>query len=164
MTWRMEQPGRVSTASGSTKHNSEVSCAIFSSVQSLGRLGRRGDTRDDSAEILFQPFQQKAFVSSSGYGQGCTFFDVVHPAFPLPTTASPTLQCALKDGFGEAVTACGMLEPCKFLSLDSCSKRFLWTHKEVDLAPHPVVGLVLQVGDEKKFPQAHGFKSLDPVF
>ena len=30
---------------------------------------------------------------------------------------------------------------------DSCQKRFLWTHKEVDLAPLPVVGLVLQVGD-----------------
>ena len=30
-------------------------------------------------------------------------FGVVHPAFPLPTTASPTLQDALKKGFGEAV-------------------------------------------------------------
>ena len=40
-----------------------------------------------------------------------------------------------------------MPEPCKLQSLDSCQKRFLWTHKEVDLAPHPVVGLVLQVGD-----------------
>ena len=29
----------------------------------------------------------------------------------------------------------------------SCQKRFLWTHKKVDLALHPVVGLVLQVGD-----------------
>ena len=43
-------------------------------------------------------------------------------------------------------------EPCKFLSLDSCQKRFLWTHKEVDLAPHQVVGLVLQVEDAEKFP------------
>ena len=59
--------------------------------------------------------------------------------------ASPTIQGALKDGFEEAVVVCGMLEPCKFPSLDSCQKRFLWTHKEVDLAPHPVIGLVLQV-------------------
>ena len=58
--------------------------------------------------------------------------------------------------------ACGMPEPCKFPSLDSCQKRFLWTHKEVDLAPHPVVGLVLQVGDAEKFPQALGFEGLDP--
>ena len=29
--------------------------------------------------------------------------DVVHPVFPLPTTASPTLQGALKVGCGEAV-------------------------------------------------------------
>ena len=54
--------------------------------------------------------------------------------------------------------ACDMPEPCKFQSLDSCQKRFPWTHKGVDLAPHPVVGLVLQVGDAEKFPQALGFR------
>ena len=30
--------------------------------------------------------------------------------------------------------------------------------------PHPVIGLVLQVGNVEKFPQALGFKSLDPFF
>ena len=79
------------------------------------------------------------------HGQGCPLFDVVHPAFSLPTTASSTLQGALKNGFGEAVVVCDMPEPCKFPSLDSCQKVFLWTHKEVDHAPHPVVGLVLQI-------------------
>ena len=29
---------------------------------------------------------------------------------------------------------------------------------------HPVVGLVLQVGDTEKFPQALAFESLDPLF
>ena len=102
--------------------------------------------RDDSAEILFQSFLQEAlvFVSSSvWYRQGCPFFDVVHSAFSLPVVASPTLQGALKDGFGEAVMAYDMPEPCKFPSLDSCQKRFLQTHKEADLALLPVVGLVL---------------------
>ena len=79
--------------------------------------------------------------------QGCPLLDVFHPAFPLPTTASPTLQGALKDGFGEAVVACDMHEPWKFPSLESCQKRFLWTHMGVDLAPHSLVGLALQVGD-----------------
>ena len=65
------------------------------------------------------------------------FFDVVYPAFPLPTKASPTLKGALKDGFEEAVMVCGLPEPCKFPSLDSGQKRFLWTHKEIDLAPAP---------------------------
>ena len=60
--------------------------------------------------------------------------------------------------------ACDILEPCKFPSLDSRQKRFLWTHKEVDLAPHQVVGIVLKVGDAEKFPQALGFESLDPFF
>ena len=55
-----------------------------------------------------------------------------------------------------------MPKPCKFPSLDSCQKRFLWTHKEADLALHPVVGLVLQAGDAEEFPQAPGFEGLDP--
>ena len=58
--------------------------------------------------------------------------------------------------------ACDMPEPRKFPSLDSCHKRFPWTHKEADLAPHPVVCLVLKVRDAEKFPQALGFESLDP--
>ena len=80
------------------------------------------------------------------------------------TIASPTLHRALKNVFGEAVVACDMPEPCKFPSLDSCQRRFLWTHKEADLAPHPVVGLVLQVGDAEKFPKTLGFENLDPFF
>ena len=51
-------------------------------------------------------------LSSSSNGQGRPLFDVVYPAFPLPTTASPTVQGALKDVVGEAVVACDMPEPC----------------------------------------------------
>ena len=58
--------------------------------------------------------------------------------------------------------ACDLPEPCKFPPLDSYKKRFLWTHKDVDLAPHPVVGLVFQVGDTEKFSHALGFESLAP--
>ena len=80
------------------------------------------------------------------HGPGCSLFEAVHPVFPLPTTESPTHKGTLKDGFGKAVMACDMPEPWKILPLDRCQKRFLWTHKEVDLAPHPVVGLVFQAG------------------
>ena len=59
--------------------------------------------------------------------------------------------------------ACDMPEPCTFSFLDSYQKRFLWTHKQVDLAPHPVVYPVLLVGDTE-FPHAPGFQSLDPIF
>ena len=59
---------------------------------------------------------------------------------------------------------CDMLEPCECPSLDSCLKRFLWTNKEVGLAPHPFVGLVLQVGDAETFCQALSLDSLDPFF
>ena len=53
----------------------------FSSVQSLDRLGRRGNTTDDSAEIVFQSFLQEAFMSKSGMGRDIHPFDIVHPAF-----------------------------------------------------------------------------------
>ena len=115
---------------------------------------------DDSEEIRFQSFLWETAVSSSGMERDeCPLFDVVHP---LPTTASSTFKGALKNGFGEAVVARDMPEPCEFPFLDSSQKRFLWTHKEVDFAPHQVVGLVLQVGDAEKFPQAVGHESLDP--
>ena len=65
--------------------------------------------RDNLEQIVFQPFLQEALVSGSG-----TDRDVVHPAVPLPTTASPTLQGVWKDGFGDAVVACDMPEPCNF--------------------------------------------------
>ena len=55
-----------------------------------------------------------------------------------------------------------MPEPCEFPSVDSCMKTLLWTDKDVDLAPRPVVGRVLQVGDAEQFPQALDFESLDP--
>ena len=40
----------------------------------------------------------------------------------------------------------------------------MWTHKGADFAPHPVIGLVLQVGDAEKFPQALGLESLGQFF
>ena len=89
-------------------------------------------------------------------------FDIVHTAFPLPTTESSALQGALKNGFGEAVVTCDMPEPRELPSLDTCQKRFLRTHKEGDLAPHPFVSLALQVGDAEKLPRALGLESLDP--
>ena len=64
--------------------------------------------------------------------------------------------------------ACDISEPCKFPSLDpsldSYQRMFLWTHKDVDLALHPVVGLVLRVGHAEKFNWALGFKSLNTFF
>ena len=71
---------------------------------------------DDSAEILFQ----EACCEQLWHWQGCPLFDVVYLAFPLPTMTLPTLEGALKDGFGEAVVACDMPESYKFPSLDSC--------------------------------------------
>ena len=38
-----------------------------------------------------------------------------------------------------------------FLSLVKFLTRFLWTHREVTLAPHSVVDLVLQVENAEKF-------------
>ena len=73
----------------------------------------------------------------------------------MPTTVPPILQDALKDGFTEAVVACDLPEPGKLPSLDSCQKRFRWTHKGADLAPHPSRRC-------KEVPQALGIEKLDP--
>ena len=43
----------------------------FSSVQSLDRLGRRGDMRNKSAPTVFHPFPQEALASSSRMGRRC---------------------------------------------------------------------------------------------
>ena len=56
--------------------------------------------------------------------------------------------------------ACNMHEPCKFPSPDSSQKKFPWTDKGADLAPHPVVGLV----DVEKISQALSFEGLDFFF
>ena len=92
---------------------------------------------------------------------GCLLSDVVLPAFPVPTAVSPTLQCDLKNVAIEAVMVRDMLKPCEFSPLDSCRKKFLGTQKDVDLALHPVTGLVLQEGYEEKFPKATGLESVD---
>lgn len=42
----------------------------FSSVESFGRLGRVGDIRGDSVDIVFQSLLLKATVSSSGLQDG----------------------------------------------------------------------------------------------
>ena len=47
-----------------------------------------------------------------------------------------------------------MPEPCEFPSLDSCQKRFLWSH--IVLFPHLVVDLAIQPGDMEMFPLSIG--------
>ena len=125
--------------------------------------------RDDTAVILFQSFLQEALVGSSGMDWdvhsliSIQYFHSQPQLYPpSKAIASPFLQGAMKNGFGEAVVVCDMPKPCKFPSLDSCKKCSLWTHKEVDFDPNPVAGLVLQVGDAEKFPHALGFEGLDP--
>ena len=125
----------------------------FSSVPWPIGLSGGGHERQFSRDPLWV-FSAEGLCGQFWHGHGCLLFDVVHPAVSLPTVALPTLQGALKDGFGEAVLVCHMPKPCKFPSLDSCQKRFLWTHKGVDPALCPVNGLMFQVGDVGKFAHA----------
>ena len=119
-----------------------ASSVLFSSVPCL--TGSSGEHWGRFSRDALPVFSAGGPCEQFWHWQGCPVFDVAHPAFPLPTKASSTLQGAVKDGFGEAVMACKMPEPSKFpLLFASCQKRFLWTHKEVDCAPHPVLGLVL---------------------
>ena len=142
---------------------------IVSAVQSLDQLGRGGGRGRRGWGGAWQKIQQRS--SSSLFCErpwwavlaqaGTSILRRCPSSIFLLTTTLPTLQGGLKDGFGETVVARDMLGPCEFLSLDSHQKSFLRVHKVVDLTPHSVFGLVLQVGDAKKFPQALGFKSLE---
>ena len=89
----------------------------FSSVQFSSVPWLIGSLRDHEERFSRDPlpvFSAEGLCEQFWHGQGCPLFDVVHPAFPLSTTASPILQGSLKDGFGESVVACDMHEPCKF--------------------------------------------------
>ena len=94
-----------------------------------GEGGGGGGLRDDFSRDPLPVSSAGGHCEQFWLRQECPLFDVVHPAFLQPTTASPTLQGVLKDGFGEAVVACDVPDPCKFLYLDFCQKRFLWTQK-----------------------------------
>ena len=78
---------------------------VFSHVQSRDRLGCRGNIRRRFSRDLLAVFCARRPCEQFWHGQGCSLFDVAHPAFPLSTTASPTLRDARKDGFG-------LLTPC----------------------------------------------------
>ena len=65
----------------------------FSSVQSLNRLGCQGHVRDDSAEIPLPAFSAGGPCEQLWHGKECQLFDVVHPAFPLPTSVTHPLRC-----------------------------------------------------------------------
>ena len=84
-------------------------------------------------------------MSSSGMGWDVHSLMLSNQHFLCRPPHLPPSKGALKDEL-----ECDMFEPCKFPSLDSGQKKFLWTRKEADLAPHPVVGLVLQVGGAEK--------------
>ena len=70
----------------------------------VARRGPCGPTRK-LLDLAPHPVVGLSACEQFWYRQGCLLFDVVLSAFPLPTTASLTLQGALKDGLGEAVVA-----------------------------------------------------------
>ena len=87
-------------------HRYWFSSVQFSSVQFSHSTdwvvgGGRGCTENDSVQIFFQSFLQ-VIVSCSGLDRVVHSLTLSIHASPLPTAASPTLQGALKDGFGEA--------------------------------------------------------------
>ena len=95
--------------------------------------------REASADILVQSFLREAIVDNFGMGRGihCYYniFSADHNVVRPPRCPE-----------GRFWRGCRVTRPDHASSDDSCQKRFLWAHKEVDLVPHPVVGLVLQVG------------------
>ena len=120
-----------------------------------------GDVRDNSAEILFQSFLLEALVSRYGMSRyvHSLMLSIQHflrQPWHHPPSKMPWRM--VLERLSWHVNAQTMPVSVSWQSPAS----FLWTHKEVDLTPHRVVGLVLQVGDMEKFPHALGLGSLDP--
>ena len=74
-----------------------------------------GDLKDDLAEVFIKSFLREAIVSNAGMGRMSTLRRC--PSSIFSADHGVALQGVLKDGFGEAVVACDMPEPCKFPSL-----------------------------------------------
>ena len=106
------------------------------------------------------------FFSSAGgpceqfwHGQRCPVFDVVHPAFSLPTTASPSPQGALK-----AVMVCDMPEPCKFRLLTVARRGSCGPKRKLSLLRTQSLVLISMQKMRRSFLMHFGLESLDPFF
>ena len=69
---------------------SALGLCLYFLLHLIGSLGVGGgreghEALRDSAESLFRSFPWAAIVSNSGMVRGVHSYDVVHPAFPLPT-------------------------------------------------------------------------------
>ena len=137
---------------------------VSSSVWSLDQLDRREDVRDDLAQILNQSFLLEPLRAVLAWAGMSTLWCCQSSIFSADHGVTYSPGC--HEGW--FWRGCRGMWHARTMqsSLDSCKKRFLWTHKEVELAPHahPIIGLVLQVGDAEKFPQALGFQSLGLSF
>ena len=92
----------------------------FSSVPRLTVLSGMGGgwwvggwTRGTIQQRSSSLFYRRPLWADIGHGWGCLLFAVIHLPFPLPSTLSPTLQGALKDGFGADVVVRVMPASCE---------------------------------------------------
>ena len=108
---------------------------------------------DDSAEIIcfffvffLFFFCKEATESSSGMGR-CVDCLISRQQFHSHRVVVHSPRCP-EDGCREALAACNMPKPWKFLSPSSCQKRFMQDHKEVDPTPYLVVRFLRRRGGE----------------
>ena len=157
-----------SDACNSVKVHLAVLCCYPDTVQfrPLTSWVVRGDRRDNSAEILFESFLQKAIENSSGMGRDVHSLMLSiqhflswlwhHPSSKVPwgmvfERLSWHMTC-LNHAYIHLWTVAkrGSCGPTRKLILP-CTQSL-------------VLGLVLQVRDSKKFHQTLRFKILDPFF
>ena len=132
-----------------------------SSGQSLDRLGNRGDMRDDSAEILFESFLQEALVSGSRKCRDVhsLMLPIQHFLFRPRRRPPPKVPWRM---FLERLSWCVTCPShASFRLLTVVRRGSCGPTRKVTLL-RPIDGVVLQVADTKKFPQALGFGCQDP--
>ena len=115
------------------KHTQAVSVGSVHPLDCFGSSRGGGEMRDDSPETLFQFFLQEALVSNSGMGNDVHSLMLSVQHFLCRPWRRPFSNVPLRmvlERQSWRVT-CRTMQ-CKFPSFDSCQKRFLWTHKEVE--------------------------------
>ena len=132
------------------------------SVQSLDRLGRRGNMRDDSAEILFQTFLQEALVSSSGMGRDVHSLMLSIQHFSADDSVAHPPRCPEGWFFERLSWRVTCPNHASFRLLTVARKDSGGLTRKLILLRTQSVDCVLPVGDTEKFPHALGFKILDP--
>ena len=137
---------------------------LFSSVQSLDRLGRRGDMTYDSAKTLCQSFLQKALVSSPGIGRDVHSLMLSIKPLLCWSQCHPSSTMPWRMVLERLLWHVTCLNHSSFCLLTVARRGSCVPARKFILLRNQSLVLCSEGGDVEKVPHALGFESLDTFF